>query len=182
MKPISKYKIGLRFGLLTGLVYAVLLFFRYRFFATNPVSFAFFVIVSYLLVLGMYLFTGFARKKELGGYGAMNEIFQSIFITILIAEAAYVVFNFIYLKFIDPAFWENFKAGSLSYYQNLKMTDEEIDHAMKGLKDADQQVKPVGLLKGYGFGIVMDSVFGLIFAAILRRKKPEISEIPIEPK
>jgi hypothetical protein len=182
MLLISKYSIGLRFGLLTGLVYAVLLFFRYRFFASSPVSFGLFAIVSYLLILGMYLLTGIARKKELGGFGAMKEIFQSIFIAILIAEAAYVVFNFIYLKFVDPVFWENFKATSVSYYQHLKMTDEQIDQAMKGLKDADQQLKPVGLLKGFGFGVVMDSVFGLIIAAILRRKKPEIVVIPVEPK
>ncbi|HCL84131.1 MAG TPA: hypothetical protein DIC22_09160, partial [Chitinophagaceae bacterium] len=117
MNTTSKYTIGIRFGILTGLLYVVFLFLRYSFFASNPLSFGLFAIVSYVLILLVYLFTGIARKKELGGYGDFKEIFQSIFIAILIAEAVYVMFNLIYIKFVDPAFWENFKATTLSYLE-----------------------------------------------------------------
>src|SRR5271169_6223703 len=110
MDPVSKYSIGLRFGFITGLLYAVLLFFRYHFFASSPISFGLFAIVSYFIILMMYLFTGITRKRQLDGYGELKEIFQSIFIAILIAELAYVLFNLIYIKFVEPAFWENFKA------------------------------------------------------------------------
>ena len=110
MTTVSKYSNGLRFGLITGLLYIVLLFLRYNFFAGSPVSFGLFAVVSYLVILMMYLFTGIFRKKELGGYGDLKEIFQSIFIAILITEVVYIIFNLIYIKFVDPAFWENFKA------------------------------------------------------------------------
>jgi hypothetical protein len=182
MNPASKYTIGIRFGILTGLIYVVFLFLRYSYFASNPLSFGLFAIVSYVLILLVYLFTGIARKKELGGYGDFKEIFQSIFIAILIAEAVYVMFNLIYIKYVDPAFWENFKATTLSYLEKKGLTDDQIDQQMKGFKDMDQQMKPVGLLKGYGFSIVMDSVFGLVFAAILRKKKPVFEETPEAPK
>lgn len=172
MNPSSPNKTGLQYGLITGVLYAILLFLRYRYFASNPVSFGIFVFVSYLMVLVMFFFTAIARRKELGGYGEFREIFTSVFVAILVAELFYVVFNIIYLKYVDPSFWENFKTTSLQYLQKLNATQEQIDQQMKSFKDAGQQTKPVGLVKGYGFGVVVDCVFGLIFTMILRRKNP----------
>jgi hypothetical protein len=168
-----KYAIPLRFGLITGLLYVVLLYLRYRFFASNPIQFGLSALVTYVLILLMYLLTGIARKKELGGYGEPREIFQSIFIVILITELVYIIFNLVYLRFVDPAFWEKLKTTSLSYYQSIKLTGEQIEQRMKSFKDIDQQTKPMGLLKGYGYSVIIDSLFGLIFAAILRKKKPK---------
>ena len=181
MNQISRSTIGLRFGLLTGLLYMVVLFIRYKHFASSPVSFGLFTLVSYIIILMMFLFTGIARKKELGGYGEYRDIFTSIFIAILIAELFYVVFNLIYFKYIDPAFWDNFKTNTLTYLQKLHSTDAQIDEQMKGFKDMGQQTKPTGLIKGYGFGVIIDSVFGLIFALILRRRKPAAENISEDP-
>ncbi|HTB24086.1 MAG TPA: DUF4199 domain-containing protein, partial [Puia sp.] len=141
-------------------------------FASNPVQFGLSALVTYIVILMLYLFTGIARRKELGGYGESREIFQSIFIVILITELFYILFNLIYLKYVDPAFWENLKTTTLSYYKGLKLGGEQMEQRMKSFKDVDQQTKPMGLLKGYGFSVIIDSLFGLIFAAILRKKKP----------
>jgi len=182
MKQGSGQAIGLRFGIITGCIYAILLFFRYRFFASNPVSFGLFAVVTYIIILMMYLFTGITRKKELGGFGSYKEIFTSIFIAILITEAVYIIFNLVYLRFVNPSFWENFRTTTLSYLQNKGLTDEQIDQQMKGFKDMDKQTKTWALIKGYGYSVIIDSIFGFIFAGILRKKKPEFEEISADPK
>jgi hypothetical protein len=176
MQEASKYGVGLRFGLITGLSYAILLYLRYRIFGTNPVSFGVCTAVSYLIILLMYTFAGIAQKKQLGGYGEMKDIFQAIFIAILITEMAYVIFNFIYLKLIDPSFWDNYRSRSVQYYHSVKLTDAQISQIMDNLKDADKETRPIGLLQGYGFAVVVDSIFGLIVAAILRKRKPVVAE------
>jgi hypothetical protein len=176
----SKYNIGVRFGLLTGVIYVILLFVRYHFAASNPILIGVFAILSYLVILTLFLFTGIARKRELGGSGEMKEIFQSIFVAILITELFYILFNMIYFKFVDPAFWDNFRVTSLSIMEKAGLTKEEIDEKMKGFKDVGQETKPMGLIKGYGTGVVVDSIFGLIFAALLRKKKTVL--ISEEPK
>jgi hypothetical protein len=179
MNKASRYNLGIRFGLLIGVIYVILLYVRYHFAASNPILIGVFSILSYLIILVLFLFTGIARKKELGGSGDMKEIFQSIFIAILITELFYILFNLIYFKFVDPAFWENFRVTSLSIMEKAGLTKEEIDEKMKGFKDVGQETKPMGLIKGYGTAVVVDSVFGLIFAALLRKKKPVfISEEP----
>lgn len=182
MQSISKYTIGIRYGLFAGFLYVILLFLRYKYFAASPVSFGLFAVVSFIVILIVYLFTGVARKKQLGGYGEMKEIFQSIFIAILITEIVYILFNFIYLKYVDPAFWVNFKATNLSFLQSKNVPQDQIDQQMKSFKDVDKSTEPMGLLKGFGYSVVIDSIFGLIFAAILRRKRPAVAEILEEPK
>jgi Protein of unknown function (DUF4199) len=179
MNPTSKYNLGIRYGLITGFIYIILLYIRYHFSSSNPIFFGLFAIVSYLVVLMLFLFTGIMRKKQLGGSGDMKDIFQAIFIAILIAELCYVLFNWIYFKFIDPAFWEKLKAASLVIMEKAKLPQDQMDEKMKSFKDVDQQTKPWGLVKGYGTSVVVDSIFGLLFASILRTKKPAfISEVP----
>jgi len=182
MQEAFKYRVGLRFGLITGLSYAILLYLRYRIFNSNPVSFGVCTAVSYLIILLMYTFAGIAQKKELGGYGEMKDIFQGIFISILITEMAYIIFNFIYLKYIDPSFWDNYRSKSIQYYHAVQLTDAQIGQIMNNLKDVDKETRPFGLLKGYGFAVVVDSIFGLIVAAILRKRKPVIAGTFEEPK
>jgi len=171
MDKESKYYIGLRFGLLTGLIYAVLLYIRYRYLASNPIQFSLFAVVTYVIILIMYLLAGIARRRQLGGIGEMKDIFQSIFIVILITEFAYIIFNLIYLKLVDPLFWENLKTTSQIYYQKQKWSHEQMEQAMKGFKDVDQQTKPMGLIKGYGYSVIVDSLFGFIIASVVRRKR-----------
>jgi hypothetical protein len=170
MEKESKYYIGLRFGLLTGFIYAVLLFIRYRYLASSPIQFNLFEMATYVIILIMYSLAGIARKKQLGGIGQMKDIFQSIFIVILITEFAYIIFNLIYLKWIDPLFWENYKTISRTYYQNQKLNAEQMEQVMKGFKDSDQQTRPKGLIMGYGYSVIVDSLFGFIIASLIRRK------------
>jgi hypothetical protein len=183
MNSISKYGTGIRFGLITGLLYAVLLFLRYQFFSATPPSLFLFALLSYFfIILFMYLMTGIARKKELGGYADFKEIFQSIFITILITELFFVLFNIIYLKYINPHFLNNFKTGSLAYFQKLNLPEEQMKIKMEGVDSLVNMVKPTGLVKGYAASVILGSVFGLIFASILRKSKPAVEKIKEEPK
>jgi hypothetical protein len=128
----------------------------------------------------MYLFTAIARKNELGGWADLKEIFTSVFIAILITELVYIIFNLLYFKIVDPAFWENFQVSTLASLQKVHLPQEDIEQQMKSFKDMQQQSSPGNLIKGYGISVVIDSVFGLIFAIILRKQKPagnKISEV-----
>ena len=131
-----------------------------------------------MLILLVFLFAGITRRKELGGYAHVREIFQSIFLAILIAELLYIVFVFIYLKFIDPYFLNHFREMSLAFYRKNGFGEQQIDEAMKGVDSLINQSKPSELIKGYGVAVVLDSIFGFLFAFILRKQKP----ISVKPK
>jgi Na+/H+-dicarboxylate symporter len=177
MTPVSKYTIGLRYGIITGSLYFILLFCRYKFFATNPRYFVISAVISFFAILMMYLFTGIARRNELGGYASLKDIFTSIFIVILITELVYIIFNLIYFNIVDPSFWKNFQASTLTQLQKSQTPGEQIEQQMKSFKDMEIQTSPANLIKGYGISVVIDSVFGLIFAIILRKRNPAIQNI-----
>ncbi|MDP4252189.1 MAG: DUF4199 domain-containing protein [Bacteroidota bacterium] len=176
MQPTSKYSTGLRFGLITGLVYAILLFLRYNFFAGSPISLGIFSMISYLVILVLYLFAGISRKKELVGYADFKDIFQTIFITIIITEIVYVVFNAIYLKYVDPSFFDNFKLVTRNFLEKSGLKQDQIDEKMKSFDDANNQLTPMGLIKGFGVWVIIDSIIGMIYASILRKKKDIFQE------
>jgi hypothetical protein len=177
MASTSKYNVGIRFGLLAGLVYVLLLFIRYKFFGSTPPPFFRVAMVSYLVILMIYLLAGIARKKELGRYAEVREIFQCIFIVILIAEFSYVVFNFVYLKYVDSDFLRRFQENSLAYFRKMNYSSEQIDTEMKSIQVQSEMVKPGGLIKGFGSIVIVDSIFGFIFAFILKKKNPVVNEI-----
>jgi len=182
MIPASKYSIGLRYGLITGILYFILLFCRFKFFSSDPRYFLLSAIVSYFIIIIMYLVTAIGRRNELGGYARLKEIFTSVFIFILITELAYIIFNLIYLKIVDPLFWQNFEASVQTKLQMAHVPAEEIDQQMKGFKDMEKQSSPGNLIMGYGISVIIDCVFGLIFAIILLKQNPAIRTIQEDPK
>lgn len=177
MQPTSKYSTGIRYGLITGLVYAVLLFLRYNFFAGGPITLGIFAIISYVVVLVLYFFAGAARKKELVGYADFKDIFQTIFITVLITEIVYVAFTAVYLKYVDPSFFDNFKLATRNFLEKSgQLSQDQIDDKMKSFDDTNQQFTPMGLIKGFGTWVIIDSIIGMIYASILRKKKDIFQE------
>src|SRR5688500_14804777 len=169
MKQPSIYSTGVNFGLIGALAYCILLFLRYNFFAESPVMFGLFAGVSYIIILVIYFLAGRARKKELGGYATFKEIFQTIFLTIVITELVYTIFNFVYLKYIDPDFFNNFKNATLQFLEKSGLNDTQIDQQMEQFDKMDEQFKPIKLLQGLGIWIVVDSIIAMIFSAIMKK-------------
>src|SRR6266478_2517059 len=155
MHPDSKYKLGIQYGLITGIIYIIVLVIRYRFTDLNPYYIGLIAIISYVVILLMFLFTGIRRKKQLGGAAEMKDIFQAIFITILITELCFVLFNWVYFKIIDTTFWDKLRAASIEFMKKANLTQVQMDEQMKGFRDADQMTKPWGLIKGYGTSVVI---------------------------
>jgi hypothetical protein len=134
------------------------------------------MLASYILILFIFFFAGIARKKELGGFAHVREIFQSIFISILITELIYAFFVLLYMKFIDPGFINHFRDSALAYFQKTGLAKNDLDMRMQGIDSIAEQLKPAGLVKGFGTAVVIDSIFGFMFAFILRKTKPKSEE------
>jgi hypothetical protein len=176
MAAVTKYSLGLRYGFITGTIYFILLFCRYKIFSSDSRRFVICAVVSYFIILIMYLITAIARKRELGGYGTMNEIFTAVFIVILLTELIYIVFNLIYFKLVDPSFWENFRTATRTQLQMAHVPNDQIEQQMNSFKEMEAQTSPGSLIKGYGISVVIDSVFGLIFAIILRKPNTPVKK------
>jgi hypothetical protein len=171
----SKYSIGVLYGVAGGIIYCILLLIRFQFFATDPLSYGGFASFSYLFFLIFFYFTGLARRKQLGGFADMKEIFQAILLAVIITELSYAVFNYVYLTYVEPGFFNRFSKNSKQAFQKAGWTDERIGMQMDKLKDTFTQLGPANALKGMGMWIVIDCIFGLIFSTIMKRNKQDLN-------
>ncbi len=167
---------GLLFGVIIGLVYCVSIYLRYNL-SSGIILVAVITFLFYLLVLGLVFYCGIKRRKELGGFITLKDAFQTIFIAILVAEFIYVVFNIIYLKFIDPGYFDKFMASMETFFEKTIKDETKRDEALEKFRERmdDQKNKGLtfkGIASSYLISVAITGVFGFLASLIIRKNKP----------
>ena len=158
-------------GIIIGLVYCLLIFVENQFFYTNPLQFAGMKFLFYVFILVGYFYTGWLSKQQLGGYITFQECLKSVLLAITIAELIYLLFSIAYIKFIDPTFMDKLKAATQDYLISKNVPQENIDATISKFNDSGK-LTIWAAIQSYGFAIIIDAIFGVIIALIL--KKPRI--------
>ena len=173
----NNVKNGMMFGLIIGLVYCVSLFLRYNMLSMGPIMMAVIAFLFYCLAIGLLVFCGLKRRKELGGFISLRDAFQTIFVAVLIGELIYLVFNFIYLKYIEPDFMDKFMRATENWIEKSGLSETKKDETLEKMRTQMQNQQDKGLtLKGtvmsYLIWVCITGVFGFIVALIIRKRKP----------
>ena len=168
---------GLTFGVIIGLIYCVSLFLRYNMLSSGVIMIGLIALLFYFGVIGMLFFCGIKRRNELGGYIDLKNAFQTIFVAILVAELIYTIFNFIYLKFVDPGYFDKMKTTMEAFLERTVKDDEKREEALDKFRERFDKQKTwsltiKGILLGYLMWVAITGVFGFIAALIIRKNKP----------
>lgn len=175
MKKREGFKLGLTGGIIISLIYMVLIWAKYTFFSFSP--FAFFLsnyIVYGLIIIGFFLLA-IKRRNQLGGYAHLQELFQPIFISILVIELTYVLFTYVYLNKINPTFFDQFKESTVAF---MKEQNFPIENQEKKLSDIDYQKISSSNLWSMAksllpMWIIIDSIIGFGVSFFCRKKSPD---------
>lgn len=134
-------------------------------------------ILSFLLILVLLGVMATQIRKSVGGYMTLRETFRPIFIAILIMVTVTTVYNLVYVKWIDPTYYDRIKESTINASIKIGGDDDEEASARqaeemyeKRMEDKD---KPTSILLGFAGTIVVYSLFGFIVAAIVKRNPPE---------
>ena len=164
---------GLKWGLIIGIIYCVLLWLRYSLGESNPVVFGLWMTISFIVVLVLLFVSGVQLRKKAGGYIDLKETFKILFLSVLIFELMYAIFNFIYLKYVNPDFFVRFKAASEAMLEAAKQPQEEIDRTLKNIDvDAARNMNIFDFMKSYLFSIAVTGIFAFLIALIVKRNPP----------
>jgi hypothetical protein len=166
---------GVKWGLRIGIVYAILIFLRYKFGANDFVTYGTLMFVAFAVVMGLLFYTGKKARDENGGYIEMQEAFKAMFIAVLIFELFYMVATLIYLKYIEPNFFQKLRDSTENMMLAAKVSQADIDRALQTLEQAQAQsqyskINVFDFLKTYLYTVGMTGLFALVFAFILKRK------------
>jgi hypothetical protein len=164
---------GLRWGTVIGIVYCVLLFLRYNQGVKNPIIFTALTLCGYIIVLVLLLICGIKRKKQLGGYIEIKDAFQTMFVAVICFEFFYTAFNFIYLKYIDPDFFQKLKDSTELFMAKNNVSQKDIGDAVSKIDvQASKNLNLGTSFLSLAYAIVVSGIFALIFALIIKKKRP----------
>jgi len=173
MEKEKNLSFGLKWGVIIGLFYVVVIFLRYNQGAKNPLLFALFATVGFLTSLVLLYICAVKRRNASGGYIELKDLFQTLFVTVLILELFYAIFNLIYLRAIDPNFFQKFKESTEVMLEQQGVSQEKIDQQMGKLdQDPAKVVSASTILVNYLSSVAVTGVFALIIGLIVRRRRP----------
>jgi Protein of unknown function (DUF4199) len=161
----------IKMGIIVGLIYCVLIFCENQFFYANPLQFTVVKFLCYLIIITGYFYTGFLARKESGGYITFKECLRAILVAIALAELFYLAFSTVYVKYIEPTFIDKLKSSWEAWFIANKVPQDKINDTMEKFKDAGK-ITIISLIQSYGFSIIIDAIFGVIIAAILKKSRP----------
>ncbi len=164
---------GLKWGVIIGVVYCILLLLRYNQGQTNAMMFGIWAFLGYIIVLILLFICGVTRRSNLGGYIHLKEAAQTMFMAVIGFEFFYMAFNFIYLKYINPEFFVRLKNAMEIFMEKNNIDQSSIEDRLKEFDKMDVTKMNLGtFFLQFANGIVGSGVFALIFALIIRRKDP----------
>lgn len=164
----------IKMGVILGLMYCILIFCQNQFFYSNPIQFASTKLFCYLIILTGIFFAGYLSKKEMGGYISFPESLRAMLLAILILEIFYLIFSTLYVKYIDPGFFERLRTSWQAYFIKNNVPEDKIQESLDKFNEA-RNITMGGLIKSLGFSIIIDAVFAVIFSALIK-KQPVVFE------
>jgi hypothetical protein len=162
---------GVKWGVIIGIVYCILLALRYYFGERNTILFTLLTFSGFVVVMIILLVSGFRERKELGGYLELKEAFKVMFISVLIFELFYALYNFIYLKYVNPNFFYHFRDATEDFLREAKQPQADIDKTLRSIDvDAPKKMNVFDFLKTYFMWVAVSGIVAFLFALIVKKK------------
>jgi hypothetical protein len=136
-------------------------------------------ILGYLVIIGLLFWEAVTRKKNEGGYIDLKNLFQTLFISVLIFELFYSVFNYIYFVYIDPNIVAKMKAGLSIALEKIgnQLTDEQKIEKLNNLDEYNNIANIGKVIRGYFISIAVSGIVALLIALIIRKNKPLLEDL-----
>jgi hypothetical protein len=123
-------------------------------------------LVIYILI--MVLSVKKHRDQDLWSYISFKRAFGIAFLSSAIAGVISSVGNWIY-GLVDPGYFDRMQEGAAEMYENMGMSEEQIEQAMEQIKNPYS----IGnIIMGLGVGMLMGAVIALVIAAIMKKERP----------
>ena len=170
--------IGITYGVIIGLIYVILLFFRWSA-ATDFIKLGLYTFASFLILLALLFFEAHQRRKLEGGFIDLKSLFQTLFISVIIFELFYSIYTYIHLTYIDPTIGDRMREGMQEMFDKVgdRMSDDDKEKALERMGDIKKATQLPQMIKSYLSAVALSGILSLIVAAIMKKKKPVFEEI-----
>ncbi len=171
---LEKNKLAAKYGFVVGVIYIVI---------TSAVNLAianmiYFYLCKTIGYVCLFVIVGYFAsqiKKSNGGYIEFKEIFGAIFIMLIISGFMSYVYNYLYMFVIDPHFMEKIKTATINFMEKSQVPSEKIEDTISKFDKQIEESKHFNLTRNLltlSGAFIVDSLFGLFVAAIVKKSRP----------
>jgi len=161
-------------GIITGVIGCLFITFNFLVLIKHYMLFMAFNIIGFMLTVVLYWLAGTRQRKALGGYIDIKTAFRAIFIVILISSIMTTAYGLMYTIYIDPDAIANTKEATLQFMEGRNVPQEKLDEVAETIDEqAAASKKPGNLAYAFARSLIINSIFGLLCALIVKRQRPE---------
>lgn len=175
MTAHSGVEIGAKYGIISGLLMAIITFILY---AVDPLlmfqlwlNAVYFGIMVVCMVLAVRDY-----RQQLGGYLSFKQALQPAFVTTIIMALVSSLVTYLLYNFIDPNLSSLLKEWTMEFtydmMESMNAPEEVLEKAMNDLEKEDFTFGIAKISQGMIFSIIAGFILASIVAAIMKRKKP----------
>lgn len=167
-KPVTTSAVGIRYGLLTGLVSILFSFVQLSFISDPETPLRWLSIV--ILVVGIVL----AHKQYKQANSGFMSYGEGLGIGVIVSAVSGVlggIFSYIYLTFIDPGYMQRVMELTRSRMEEKGMDDAQIDQAM-GMAEKFS-TGPLSAVFAVVGALFIGFLLSLIVSAFTKNARPE---------
>ena len=144
------------------------------FYIANPeLIFSYNSYLGFVLTIIFLVMACKEQRTNLGGYSAFGEMFKTAFITFLIGSIIGIVFQYIFMNFVDPGLIEMHREISMEAVE--KMGSFIGEEGMEAAREKIEESNPVSIGNmgiGFLFSLVIGAIFAAIIGAIMKKTDP----------
>ena len=177
MKENKNISTAITYGIIIGLIYVLILFWRWNA-ATNLMKFGLITFAGFIIILILMFVEAYQVRKLNNGFIDLKKLFQTLFISVLIFEFFYSLYNFIHLKYVDPEVGNRMKEGFQEIFDKVgdRLSDSDKEKMLERTGDIKKATELPQIIKSYLSSVAITGVFALIISAIVKKKKPVFEE------
>ena len=110
------------------------------------------------------------REQELGGFMTFKRAFYLTFMIGIVSATVVLVFNFIYMNYINQGAVEAQLDITRGMMEKFGMPEDQLDAAIE--KERTNLASPMSIVKGLLGMAVFSAILSLIMGAIMKKERP----------
>jgi hypothetical protein len=174
-QPADRFSIAIRYGLLTGFVSIFIYTISYLYLLKSGYGiFLLANILSFFVTVAFYIIAATKQRKINGGFIEIKDAFQVIFVVILISVIMKLVYEVIYVKYIDPGSVQRTKDAFITFVERFTKGEGSEDMRVKMEEAGKGGLSVKSFIFQLCSSLIGNSIIGLLVALIVKRTRTTV--------
>lgn len=166
-------EMAVKMGLMLALIKILFSTVQFTYFIPNWTMNIGMTVLSVLVSLAVLVYVAVLARKGRGGYISLRQIFNPMFIVILIGVSLSYFYDLFYIHYLEPGVYDQLKQSTISFAERMGAEDNDLDEIAIKFDEEKSKALTLGRISlGLFQSIIFHSMGGFIIAAIFKRKEP----------